>query len=158
MDWSGWAVFGFIGTLVLTGIMLGANLLGLTRMGMPLVLGSMVADDVDRARTIGAVLHVAAGMVFAFLYAIAFAVIGEATWWLGGLFGVVHGLAVLILLLPALPAVHPHMASDRTGPALGIRLQPPGPLGLHYGASTPVVTLLAHVSFGVVLGSFLSPR
>jgi hypothetical protein len=37
-------------------------------------------------------------------------------------------------------------------------LEPPGLLGLNYGAQTPVVTILAHVAYGVALGLLLQPR
>src|SRR5207244_11779185 len=63
----------------------------------------------------------------------AFALIGRATWWMGGLFGLLHGLAALTVIVPLLPGVHPRMASERTGPELRTVLEPPGPLGLNYG-------------------------
>jgi hypothetical protein len=49
------------------------------------------------------------------------------------------------------------MASVRSGPDLRATLEPPGPLALNYGAQTPVFTLIAHVVYGTLLGSFLKP-
>jgi hypothetical protein len=33
-------------------------------------------------------------------------------------------------------------------------LEPPGFLGLNYGFSTPLSIVIAHVVFGIILGSF----
>jgi hypothetical protein len=157
MDWAGWATFGFVATVVLTGIMVGAQLSGLSRMDIPMMLGTILVESPDRARLIGFVVHLVNGQVFALLYAGAFALIGTATWWLGAIFGAVHGVAALTLIIPILPGVHPRMASERTGPELRAVLEPPGLLGLNYGTQTPAFALAAHIAYGTLLGSFLSP-
>lgn len=158
MDWAGWAIFGFVATVVLTGIMVASQLLGLSRMDLPLMLGTILVEDPDRARVVGFLIHVVNGQVFALLYAAAFALIGWATWWLGALFGLVHGLAALTVIVPLLPGIHSRMASERSGPALDTILEPPGPLGLNYGRQTPTFTVLAHVVYGAILGGFLTPH
>jgi uncharacterized membrane protein YagU involved in acid resistance len=157
MDWGGWAIFGVAATVTLTGIMVGAQLSGLTRMDIPLILGTLFTDRPDRARFIGFLVHVVNGQVFALGYAGAFTVLGEASWWLGGLFGLWHGIAALTLLVPLAAGVHPRVASERAGPSLDAVLEPPGLLALNYGRETPIVTLLAHVVYGAILGSFLDP-
>ena len=43
------------------------------------------------------------------------------------------------------------------GLSSGAALEPPGLLGLNYGRQTPVVTMLAHVVYGVALGLLLDP-
>src|SRR6266498_2723940 len=93
MDWWGWATFGFVATVVLTVIMVAAQLAGLSRMDIPMMLGTMFVESPDLARVIGFFVHLLNGQAFALLYAAAFALIGTATWWLGALFGLVHGLA-----------------------------------------------------------------
>jgi hypothetical protein len=35
-------------------------------------------------------------------------------------------------------------------------LEPPGLLGLNYGGQTPVVTIAAHLTYGVALGMLLT--
>lgn len=156
MDWSGWAVFGLIGTGLLTGVLSLSQLAGWTRMDLPLLLGTMFAADPDRARGIGFVIHLANGQVFALVYAGAFATIGHAGWGLGAGFGAIHALVSLTVLVPALPAVHPRMASEAAGPSTGAVLEPPGPLALNYGAPTVVVTVAAHVGYGALLGALLT--
>ena len=158
MDWAGWATFGFVATVVLTGIMVGSQLLGQSRMDLPLMLGTILVENPTRARVVGFFIHLVNGQIFALLYAAAFALIGRATWWIGALFGILHGLAAVTVIIPLLPGVHPRMASERTGPELHTMLEPPGPLGLNYGRETPLFTIAAHIAYGAILGGFLTPR
>jgi hypothetical protein len=157
MDWWGWATFGFVATVVLTVIIVAAQLVGLSRMDIPMMLGTMFVESPDLARVIGFLVHLINGQAFALLYAAAFALIGSATWWLGALFGLVHGFAALTVIIPYLPGIHPRMASARSGPDVRATLEPPGPLALNYGTQTPVFTLIAHVVYGTLLGAFLKP-
>jgi hypothetical protein len=157
MDWSGWAIYGLLATAALTVVMAGAQLLGRTRVDLPLMLGTLVVADPDRARVAGFFLHLAAGQFFALGYALVFAVADEATWWIGGLLGLLHGAVVVLVIMPLLPGVHPRMASERAGLLGGAALEPPGLLALNYGSETPVVTLLAHLLYGIALGVLLSP-
>lgn len=156
MDWTGWATFGFVATVALTALMVGAQLAGLTRMDIPMMLGTMFVEDSDRARVIGFLVHLLNGQVFALFYAVGFAQIESATWWLGAIFGAFHGSAALTLIVPLLPGIHARMASERGGPELDQVLEPPGLLALNYGRETPLVALVAHVIFGVILGILLT--
>jgi hypothetical protein len=158
MDWAGWALFGLIATTALTGVLITAQMVGLTRLDLPLVLGTLVTADPDRARVAGFVLHLTVGQGFALGYAATFALLDQASWWLGALLGLLHATVALTVLLPLLPGVHPRMASLRAGPRSTAVLEPPGLLGLHYGLQTPAVTLAAHLAYGVVLGTLLDVR
>jgi uncharacterized membrane protein YagU involved in acid resistance len=157
MDWAGWAIFGLIATAALTAVMIGAQLAGITRLDLPLMLGTLVAADPDQARVAGFFIHLVNGQGFALGYAAAFAAADEATWWAGALLGALHGVVALLVIMPLLPGVHPHMASERAGLDSGAALEPPGLLGLNYGRETPLVTMLAHVVFGSALGLLLDP-
>jgi len=158
MDWAGWALFGLVATSALTAVMIAAQLAGLTRLDLPLVLGTLVTRDPDRARAAGFFIHLAAGQGFALGYAAVFALLHRATWWLGALLGVVHVAVALMVLLPLLPGLHPRMASHRAGPGSTALLEPPGLLALNYGVQTPAVTIVAHVIYGTVLGLLLQAR
>ena len=157
MDWSGWAVFGLLATAALTAVMIGAQLAGLTRLDIPLMLGTVVAADPDRARVAGFFIHLASGQAFALGYAAAFALLGRATWWSGALLGALHGAVALLVIVPLLPGVHPRMASERAGLSAGAGLEPPGLAGLNYGRETPLVTFVAHLAYGAALGLLLKP-
>lgn len=155
LDWQGWAVFGLLATAALTVVMIAAQMAGLTRLDLPLVLGSMVTPDPDRARVVGFFIHLVAGQVFALGYAATFALLGQATWWIGALLGLLHVAVALTVILPLLPGVHPRMASTRAGPESTAVLEPPGLLGLNYGVQTPAVAVVAHLVYGAVLGLLL---
>ncbi len=157
MDWAGWAVFGVAATAALTALLIGAQLAGVTRLDIPLLLGTFLTEDLDRARVFGFFLHLLFGQMFALGYAVGFAVLDTATWWLGALFGVLHVGLALTAILPLLPGVHPRIASERAGPESRTVLEPPGMLALNYGRETPIVAVLAHVLYGAVLGMLLSP-
>lgn len=157
MDWAGWITFGVGATVLLTGIMITAQLAGWSRMDLPLMLGTMFVADPDRARFAGFLVHLAMGQIFALFYVSAFTLLDTATWWLGGLFGLFHGLAALTVLMRVVVGIHPRMSSDRGGPDIGAMLEPPGLLGLNYGRQTPAFALVAHVVYGMTLGFFLTP-
>jgi hypothetical protein len=156
MDWAGWALFGLLATAILTSVMIVAQLAGWTRLDLPLLLGTMVTEDPDRARVVGFGMHLVIGEGFALGYAAGFALLDTATWWLGALLGLVHVAVALTILVPLLPGVHPRMASNRAGPASATVLEPPGLLGLNYGAQTPAVAIVSHLAFGIALGLLLS--
>jgi hypothetical protein len=158
VDWSGWAVYGLLATAVLTGVLIVAQLAGLTRMDIPLMLGTFLFDDPDRARAAGSFIHLGMGQLFALGYAAVFALRGQANWWSGAALGLVHGFVALAVIVPLLPGVHPRMASLRAGPNQRPGLEPPGLFALNYGRQTVAATLAAHVIYGLALGLTLGPR
>jgi hypothetical protein len=158
MNCGSWVVWGFASTIVLTTLMASSQRLGLTRMNIPYMLGTMVTADRDRAKPIGVLLHVINGWLFSLLYVLAFhAWDGGPTWWKGAAIALVHGGFVLAAGLPTMPGIHPRMASETRGPTVVRQLEPPGFFGLNYGYRTPVSIVIAHVAFGVILGGFYRP-
>jgi hypothetical protein len=147
-------LWGFVATVLLSTVMAGSQGLGYTRMSIPFLLGTMVTPDRDRAMLVGVLMHLVNGWAFAVVYALAFESWQQATWWLGALIGLVHGLFVLTVGMPIVPAMHPRMVSEYFGPTPNRRLQPPGFLALNYGRRTPVVSLAAHLLYGAILGAF----
>jgi uncharacterized membrane protein YagU involved in acid resistance len=154
INWANWFILGFISTLVLTTIMSSSQGLGLTRMNIPYLLGTMFTPNRDRAKLIGIFFHLFNGWVFSLLYVMAFHEFGIVNWWFGGILGLIHALFVLTVGIPLLPSLHPRMANEQQGPTVVKQLEPPGFLALHYGIRTPVSVLLAHWVFGVLLGIF----
>lgn len=154
VNWSSVLLWGFAATVTLTAIMAGAKGLGMSRMSLPYLLGSVVSTDRDRAQTSGMVAHVIAGWVFALLYAAAFESWERATWWLGASIGFIHAMFVLTAVMSILPSLHPRMASEQRGPSPTRQLEPPGFLALNFGPRTPYVVILSHIAFGAILGAF----
>jgi hypothetical protein len=151
----GTAAGAFVGTLMLTTALRAASELNLTRMDIPFLLGTAVTVNRTRAKAIGYLMHFVNGQLFAFGYYAVFLAIDRAGWWLGAVFGLAHGLfAGTALVNILLPLVHPRMGSPLTSAPQVALLEPPGFLMLNYGPTTPVVTVLAHVGYGAIVGGF----
>jgi len=151
-------LWGFAATIVLTGLTIAAQSLGLTRIDLPFIIGTMVTPNRDRAKVIGALFHVVNGWIVAIVYALFFDQMHAATWWLGALMGCVQGIFVVVAVLPILPGMHPRMVSDFRGPEPTRLLEPPGFLAVNYGRMTPVVLILVHATYGLILGAFYRLR
>lgn len=148
-------LWGLAATMVMTTIMYGSQLAGLSRLSLPFLVGTCLTADRDWANILGFAVYLAGGWIFALLYAAFFAALGSTTWWIGTILGFVHGLFLLVVMLPVMPHFHPRMASEYDGPDDKRRLEPPGFLGLNYGYRTPLTTLVAQTAYGLILGAFL---
>jgi len=144
---------GFLGTIVLTTIADGAGELGLTRMDLAFLLGTAVTEKRRRARALGYLLHFAIGLGFALLYVGFFAAVGWSSWWLGALLGVLQAFFTgTVLVNVLLPVVHPRMGSPESAANQVALIEPPGFLMLNYGPNTFLVTLIAHLAYGSIVG------
>ena len=148
---------GFAGTLVLTTALRAGNELNLTRMDLPFLLGTAFTSDRARAKALGYILHFLIGLAFALIYYVVFLAIGSSGWWLGAIFGLVHGMfSGTALVDTLLPLIHPRMGSPSTAAPSVALLEPPGFMMLNYGAQTPLVSLAAHIAYGTLVGGFIS--
>jgi hypothetical protein len=147
---------GVVGTLVLTTILTAASELRVTRIDLPFLLGTAVSANRTAARAIGYGLHFVAGLVFALGYYAAFIVLGHAGWALGMAFGLLHAsFAGTALVNVILPAIHPRMGTFYNAANSEAVLELPGFMLLNYGRATPIVTLLAHLLYGAIVGAFI---
>jgi hypothetical protein len=147
-------LWGFAATVFLTSLSSASQALGVTRINLPFILGTMVTPNRDRARFVGFLMHLVNGWLFALLYAAYFRSLNLATWWLGMGMGLVHALFVLVVAMPLLPGLHPRMVSDYAGPEPTRQLEPPGFMALNYGTRTPISVILIHLVYGAILGAF----
>jgi len=154
MNWPSWMLWGFVATLIMTTIEAGSQELGLTRVDFPYLIGTIFTPNRDRAKFYGFVAHVLNGWGISLLYILVFESLQRASWWIGGIIGLVHALFVLMVVLWMMPGIHPRMASEQHGPTATPQLEPPGVFGLNYGMRTPLSVLISHVVFGIILGSF----
>ena len=146
---------GLVGTLVLTMLLRGASELGLTRMDLPFLLGTAVTSERSKAKALGYLAHFGFGLLFALGYATIFVVLDTSGWLLGAILGLLHGLfAATALVNVLLPVVHPRMGVPWTDARSAPLLEPPGFLMLNYGAATPIVSTIAHVLYGAIVGGF----
>jgi hypothetical protein len=155
MSLAGALAGGFVGTVVLTTGLRLAQELGLTRMDIPLLLGTIFSQDRSRANLIGYVLHFFNGLIFSLLYAGVFFAVGQAGWLFGAVLGLVHaafaGGALVNVLLPAL---HPHMGTPWSDARESPILEPAGFMLRNYGRYTALATAVAHLAYGAVVGGF----
>lgn len=149
-------IWGMLATMIMTMIMQGSQGLGLSRLSLPFLVGTFFSADRRIASITGFLLHLAFGWLFALLYYLIFLRIGAANIWLGMLFGLIHGVFLLVVILPLLPEVHPRLATEYDGPSASRRLEPPGFMGLNYGYRTPLVVLIAHMIYGMMLGALFT--
>lgn len=148
---------GFAGTLVLTTTLRAASELKLTRVDIPFLLGSAFTADRAKAKALGYVLHFAVGLLFALGYYALFIAIGRSGWLLGAIFGLAHGMfAGTALVNILLPLVHPRMGTTITAAPDAALVEPPGFLMLNYGPVTPIVSMVAHIAYGALVGGFTS--
>jgi hypothetical protein len=146
---------GFVGTLVLTTVLRLGQVAGLTRMDIPLLLGTIFTEDRRRASVIGYALHFLNGQLFALGYAAIFYAVGQAGWLFGAALGLVHAaFAGGALVNVLLPAVHPRMGTRWTDASQTPLLEPPGFMLWNYGRHTALVTVIAHVAYGALVGGF----
>lgn len=146
---------GVIGTVVLTTILRAAGEVGLTRVDLPFLLGTAVTADRSRAKAIGYLAHFGFGLLFSFAYALVFLAIDRTGWLVGAVLGLVHGLfAGTALVNVLLPTVHPRMGKTWTDAGSSPFVEPPGFMMRNYGAGTPIVSVIAHVVYGAIVGAF----
>ena len=155
MTFWGTLAGGLVGTVVLTSSLQLAQSLGLTRMDLPLLLGTIFSTDRDRANVLGYAIHFANGLGFALLYAFVFFAVGSAGWLFGAGLGIVHALfAGGALINVLLPAVHPRMGTVYTDAEEAPILEPPGFMLRNYGPYSALANVVAHVVYGAIVGGF----
>jgi hypothetical protein len=156
--WQG-IVAGASGVVAMTMLMQLGKQMGMTRMDMPTVLGSMFRGDRQGAKVLGATIHAMNGLVFGVVYAAiwyglsisSFSV--SSAWWIGLIFGAIHG-AVAEIVMPLMGAMHPRVEkaprSALAGAGGEVTLPHFGFGGSGFGSGTPMGILLAHLAFGAV--------
>jgi hypothetical protein len=147
-------IWGLVATVAMTTILQASQGLGLSRLNLPFLVGTLFTSNRNVAVIVGFVAYTIGGWLFTLLYFLFFASVGVATWWLGAVLGFLHGIFLVVCALPLLPYAHPRMATEHDGPGHAYILEPPGFLGLNYGRRTPVTTLLAQTVYGLMLGAF----
>ena len=146
---------GLVGAVAFSIVVELSQAVGWTRLDIPLIVGSALAEDRDRARALGYGAHLALGLAFSLVYGAIFAAVGLAGWWFGLVLGAVHaaffgGPLTNVLL----PAVHPRMGKEWTDASQTPLIEPPGFLLQNYGAGTVMVATAAHLVFGAIVGGF----
>ena len=108
-------IAGSTGRMAMLLIIYGGPLRGLPRIDVVSALGSLAAPNKQDAVTLGGAIHFTMGVLFALIYAALWSIgIGSPTWWWGLIFGLVHGLLVIVTLYVVLHR-YPHLTEIING-------------------------------------------
>lgn len=93
-------IAGSTGRMAMILLIYVGPLIGLPRIDIVSLLGSLAARNKQSAVTLGGAIHFSMGVLFALIYAALWSVgIGSPTWYWGIIFGAIHGLLVAMLAL-----------------------------------------------------------
>lgn len=144
-------IAGLIGGLAFLVVVYAGLGVGMTRMNLLRMLGTMMAPRAPEgaAYAIGFVIHMMLSAAFGLVHAgiltsIGVTSVGQAAGW-DLVIGAVHGVAILVAMPVMLTMAHPLVR--------GGTLEAPGVALIGYGSMTPVGSLMAHAAFGLVAGS-----
>ena len=134
-------ISGFIATATMTLLMMVAPMMGMPKMDMPALLGSMFGAPGNQM--MGLAMHFMMGIVFGVIYAVLFSAISGMNIIILGLgFGVVHWL-IAGMMTGMMPMMHAGIKSGQVA-APGIFMTNLG------GMMGFVGGLMGHVVFGLV--------
>jgi hypothetical protein len=146
---------GAVGTIVLSSGLRLAQEFGLTRMDLPLLLGTIFTDRRGLASVVGYAIHFSNGLLFALAYYAVFRAVDQAGWLFGAVLGLVHAaLAGGVLVTVLLPSVHPRMGTAWSDAEETPLLEPPGFLLMNYGRRTVIWNVGLHIAYGAIVGGF----
>ena len=92
-------IAGSTGRMAMLLLIYGGPLIGLPRIDVVSALGSLAAPNKQDAVTLGGAIHFTMGILFAMVYAALWSLgIGSPVWWWGLIFGLAHGMLVIVSL------------------------------------------------------------
>ena len=118
MNFVATIVAGLVGTAAMTILMMLAPMMGMPKMDIVGMLGSMFTPNQGPAKIIGLIVHFMMGVIFAIIYALVWHLgLGAATWLWGLIFGFVHGL-IAVMAMPMMMKTHPRPPKMAPGPKM----------------------------------------
>jgi uncharacterized membrane protein YagU involved in acid resistance len=146
MDWTNIVWAGLVATAVMTALMYMSPMMGMPKMDIAQMEGSMVLRQGNTAFMTGMAMHFMIGVILAIVYALVWSLTGiPVIWWSGLVFGLVHGL-IALMAMPMMMTMHKEVRAGRfpniikEGGAMGIA-------GL----------IVGHLVFGLILGILYTP-
>jgi len=135
-------IAGLVGTAAMTMLMMMAPKMGMPKMDIPGMLGSMFGAPGNRM--MGLVMHFMMGVIFAIVYGLLFSAVTANIILLGVIFGIGHWFVVGIAM-GMMPMMHAGIKSGDV-PEPGMFMTKMG------GMMGAVGSLMGHVLFGLVVG------
>jgi len=142
MSILGAIIAGIVGTIVMTMVMVMAPKMGMPKMDIVGMLGSMFKAEGNR--TMGMMMHFMMGIVFAIIYALLWnAGIGTVSWLWGVIFGAVHWIVTGMMM--------GGMSMMNAGVKAG-KVKAPGMFMMNNGGMMAFMGgLVGHMIFGLVV-------
>lgn len=138
---------GLAGTVAFTALIYAGPSMGLPRMDIATMLGTMFVANPGAAFAPGLAMHLMIGLVLALGYAFLFAHwLPGRPWLRGALYGLVPWAMMMVVVLPMLGLVHPLVRAGMM-PAPGLFLSGMGTV------MAPLGGLIGHLVYGAVLGA-----
>ncbi|MCK5793715.1 MAG: hypothetical protein KAH12_03355 [Anaerolineales bacterium] len=133
-------VSGIVGTMAISMVMALGPKMGLPKMDIVGMLSTMFGKP---NRTLGWIMHLMMGVIFALIYAFLWSLgIGSASWFVGLLFGIGHWLVVGVMFA-LIPIMHAGIKSGE--------VEEPGMWMTNQGGLMAFVGgLMGHMIFGIV--------
>jgi len=120
MNYAAVVIAGLAGTVAMTILMYLAPLMGMPKLDIIAMLGTMFTSNKTVSTIIGVMAHLMMGVVFAFIYALLWSFgIGSPTWLWGLIFGAVHGL-VVYMIMPMINRMHPRSVEMEGGTKMAV--------------------------------------
>src|SRR5918992_479449 len=146
MDWTNIIWAGAAATAAMTVLIYMGPLMGMPKMDIAQMQGSMVLEQGNTAFMMGMVMHFIVGIAIAIVYAL----IWEATaipviWWSGLIFGLVHGL-IALMVMPMMMKMHKEVQAGRF-PNL---IKAGGMMGV-------AGLMIGHLIYGLAIGLLYTP-
>ncbi len=142
---------GLLGTAAMTALMYAAPMMGMPKMDIATVLGTMFLASPGPAFWLGMMIHFTMGTVlFPAIYRFALQPHNSSGTGSGALFGLILWAAANFMVMPMMGAIHPAVKSGM--------MPAPGFLMLHLGVMAPVGSLMGHLVYGTLLGKLAGQK
>lgn len=141
-------IAGVIGGAVMIGVIAIARALGWTDLNFALIWGSMITQNTSAGTwVLGFIIHLIISGLVALIYAAVFEAIRGSNWFTGLIGGAIHAI-IGGFVFAGLPAIHPAMPN---------LIAEPGAFAINYGTAAAVVFVVAHLIYGIIVGSMYTP-
>jgi len=142
---------GFVATAAMTALMYAAPMMGMPKMDIATMLGTMFLASPGPALWLGMMIHLMMGTVlFPAIYGFALQPGSGSGTGRGVLLGLILWAAANLMVMPMMDAIHPMVKSGM--------MPAPGFLMLNLGVMAPVGSLIGHLVYGALLGKLAGPK
>lgn len=142
---------GFLATAAMTALMYAAPMMGLPKMDIATMLGTMFLASPGPAFWLGMMIHFMMGtLLFPAVYRFVLQPGGGSGTHLGALWGFILWGVANLMVMPMMGGIHPMVKSGM--------MPAPGFLMLKLGVMAPVGSLIGHLVYGALLGKLAGSK